>query len=101
MVSISKYVNLFNDFSDTFTNQENLGLEDDEVVFRGCFERGGLGDFCDVVDISGVSATICFCTTDNCNKDLLCDCPSSQPYNTKFVMERVDNVAVLQTMENL
>ena len=72
------YSKLSNDFSHTSNaNQENLGLEDDETVYRSCIDSGGLGDNCVHAEVGGVSATECFCTTDNCNKDHLCDCPST------------------------
>ena len=56
---------------------ENLGLEDEERVFRSCLNTGGFGDQCVNDDILGVEITECFCATDNCNKDLLCNCPST------------------------
>ena len=72
------YSKLFNDFSHTSNaNQENPGLEDDETVYRSCIDSAGLGDNCVHAEVGGLSATECFCTTDNCNKDHLCDCPST------------------------
>ena len=56
---------------------DNLGTEDAEKVYRGCINTAGLGDYCENVDIHGIQGTVCVCTTDNCNKDLPCDCPST------------------------
>ena len=75
--SLSK---LFNDFVNvhTYTNQwKSIGNGNDETVYRSCISAGGLGDHCVDVDVLGVGGTECFCTTDNCNKDNLCDCNSS------------------------
>ena len=56
---------------------DNLGKGDDETVYRSCIDAKGLGDHCVDVDILGVGGTECFCTTENCNKDNLCECNSS------------------------
>ena len=68
---------LSNDFIYTYTNQENVGLGNDETIFRSCIDSAGLGDHCLDSDVLGAGFTACFCTTDNCNKDDLCDCNSS------------------------
>ena len=75
--SLSK---LFNDFVNvhTYTNQwKSIGNGGDETVYRSCINAGGLGDHCLDVDVLGVGGTECFCTSDNCNKDDLCQCNSS------------------------
>ena len=37
---------LSNDFIYTYTNQENVGLGNDETIFRSCIDSAGLGDHC-------------------------------------------------------
>ena len=74
--SLSKLLNHFIHTHAMLIN-ENLGNGDDETVYRSCINAAGLGDHCVDVDVLGVGGTECFCTTDNCNKDNLCDCNSS------------------------
>ena len=74
--SLSKLLNHFIHTHAMLIN-ENLGNGDDGTVYRSCINAAGLGDHCVDVDVLGVGGTECFCTTDNCNKDNLCDCNSS------------------------
>ena len=46
-----------------------------ENTYRLCGTK--LPDKCYSQDIAGVSATVCSCDTENCNKDNGCDCSSS------------------------
>ena len=51
-------------------------VEGQEVTYRACGSK--LQDKCFSQDFEGgVSAIICNCDTDNCNKDNGCDCSSS------------------------
>ena len=47
-----------------------------EVTKRDC-AYAPLGDECINIDHDGIVGYVCYCTTDNCNKDNQCDCSSS------------------------
>ena len=64
---------------------KNLGVGD-EKVWRSCINSDGFGDHCVDGDIGGLGATECFCTTDNCNKDELCDCNSSSTIGLSLIL---------------
>ena len=65
---------------------DNIGNGDDETVYRSCINAGGLGDHCLDVDVLGIGGTECFCTSDNCNKDNLCQCNSSSIIGLSMIM---------------
>ena len=44
-----------------------------EVTIRQCGAR--FPEQCITEDYGDFFVTLCSCDTDNCNKDLLCDCP--------------------------
>ena len=76
---------------------DNLGKGDDETVYRSCIDAKGLGDHCVDVDILGVGGTECFCTTENCNKDNLCECNSSSTIGLSMTL--LASIFVMLTMK--
>ena len=47
----------------------------EQFVNRNCGFGGGV-DSCVNINQDGLVGTLCQCTTDNCNKDHQCECPS-------------------------
>ena len=76
---------------------DNLGNGDDETVSRSCINSASLGDHCVDVDILGVGGTECFCTTENCNKDNLCECNTSSTIGLSMTL--LASIFVMLTMK--
>lgn len=80
---VSKIVIIFEIFEIHIFSE--LGLGDDETVYRSCIKSSDIGEECVDGDLGPVGATVCFCTDDDCNKDKDCTCNSSSTIGISVV----------------